>query len=121
MPRRIAHSCDTFFGTFFGRSPSSADHLLRQISCFPLPWSWRLGLRAQVQSGRPLTTTSGLAEARTATFVRFDLRIDKTAIWNDWLLDFYIDISNAILGGEELAPENTLRYVIPTVGFRGLF
>jgi hypothetical protein len=96
-------------------------HLLNLVASFPLPRSWQLGVRAQVQSGRPLTTTSGLAEARTATFVRFDLRIDKTAIWNDWLLDFYIDISNAILGGEELAPENTLRYVIPTVGFRGLF
>ena len=57
----------------------------------PFDRRWQIGLRAQVQSGRPLTTTSGLASARTNSFVRFDMRVDKTAVWNSWLLDFYVD------------------------------
>lgn len=96
-------------------------HILNLVLSVPLPRRWQLGLRGQLQTGRPLTTTSGLAEARSGTFVRFDLRIDKTAIWNDWLLDFYVDISNAILASEELTPQQEVRYVLPTLGFRAMF
>lgn len=96
-------------------------HIVNVVASVPLPRHWQLGMRAQVQTGRPITTTSGIAQSRTSTFVRFDLRIDKTAVWNDWLLDFYVDIANVVLGAEELAPEQQLRYVLPTVGFRAIF
>lgn len=96
-------------------------HILNLVLGLPLPRRWHVGLRGQLQTGRPLTTTTGLSSARTGTFVRFDLRVDKTAIWNDWLLDFYIDVSNAVLAAEELAPEQQLRYVLATLGFRALF
>lgn len=96
-------------------------HLLSLVVSLPLPRRWRVGVRAQVESGRPLTTTAGLAGSRTATFVRLDFRVDKTAVWNDWVLDFYIDVSNALLGAEEIAPETQLRYVLPTLGLRARF
>lgn len=98
-------------------------HILNLVLSVPLPRNWQVGLRAQVQSGRPFTTTSGLATARSSSFVRFDLRIDKTAVWNDWLLDFYVDVSNVVVAAEELSaqPPVEVRYVIPTVGFRGMF
>ncbi len=96
-------------------------HILNVVLSVPLPRQWQIGARAQLQSGRPLTTTAGLASARTSDFVRFDLRVDKTAIWNDWLLDFYVDVSNVVLGEEELTPQTQLRYVLPTLGFRAIF
>lgn len=96
-------------------------HILNLVLGIPLPRRWQVGLRGQVQTGRPLTTTSGLSDARTGTFVRFDLRVDKTAVWNDWLLDFYVDVSNAVLAAEELAPEQQIRYVLATLGFRAMF
>ncbi|MCC7381969.1 MAG: TonB family protein [Deltaproteobacteria bacterium] len=96
-------------------------HLLSLVLSLPLPRRWRVGVRTQVESGRPLTTTAGLAGTRTATFVRLDFRVDKTAVWNDWVLDFYIDVSNALLGAEEVAPETQLRYVLPTLGLRARF
>ena len=30
----------------------------------------------------------------------FDLRIDKRAVWNKWLLDFYVDILNSTVAPE---------------------
>ncbi|MBI2378318.1 MAG: TonB-dependent receptor plug domain-containing protein [Deltaproteobacteria bacterium] len=95
-------------------------HILNAVLSVPLPRRWQLGLRAQVSSGRPLTTTAGLSRARTDPFVRFDLRVDKTAVWRDWLLDFYVDVANLTLSAEELTPQESLRYVLPTVGFRAI-
>jgi hypothetical protein len=96
-------------------------HILNLVASVPLPRFWQIGMRAQVQTGRPLTTTSARGGARTSTFVRFDLRIDKTAVWNEWLLDFYVDVANVVLGAEELTQERRFRYVLPTVGFRAIF
>lgn len=107
---------DAWVGYDFDRT-----HVLNLVVQIPLPRRWQLGFRAQLQSGRPLTTAESLAGGRTPTFARVDLRIDKTAVWNDWLLDFYVDISNALLAADELAPQQFVRFVLPTVGFRALF
>ena len=96
-------------------------HILNLVAGIPLPRNWEIGLRAQVVSGRPITTTAGFGAGRTEPFVRFDVRIDKTAVWNNWLLDFYVDISNLVLSAEELDSTTEIRYVLPTVGFRVLF
>mgnify|MGYP000299206914 CR=1 FL=1 len=96
-------------------------HILNLVLQMPLPRRWQLGFRAQMQTGRPLTTTAGLSSTRASTFVRFDVRIDKTAVWNDWLLDFYVDVSNTVLAAEELQPGTDVRYVLPTLGFRAMF
>ncbi len=95
-------------------------HILNAVLSIPLARRWQLGLRAQVLSGRPLTTTGGLSRVRTDPFVRFDLRVDKTVVFNDWLLDFYADITNVVLAAEELTAEQKLPYVLPTLGFRAL-
>jgi hypothetical protein len=87
----------------------------------PLPREWDFGLRLQYQSGKPATTTAGYNTARTDGYLRIDLRIDKRAAWKSWLLDFYVDIANVALLPEEVTPNNTLHYVLPTVGVRGRF
>src|SRR6185437_13687258 len=104
------------------------------VAGLPLARNWDLGLRGQYESGRPatilipgmpatnpsLTTLSaGYNAARTDGYWRFDLRVDKRAVYRRWLLDFYVDITNAALLPEEVIPGTVLRYVLPTVGLRG--
>jgi hypothetical protein len=93
-------------------------HLLNLVAAMPLPRNWEIGARFQYQHGKPTTTTAGYNTARTDGFMRLDIRIDKRAVWNNWLLDFYVDITNVALFPEEIGPGQHLRYVLPTVGFR---
>ncbi len=93
-------------------------HLLNVVAGLPLPRNWDVGLRLTYQSGLPATTTYGYNTARGDGYFRMDLRIDKRAVWNKWLLDFYVDLTNATLYPEEVIPGTTIRYVLPTVGFR---
>ncbi len=96
-------------------------HLINVVAGLPLRRNWDLGLRLQYQSGKPETTTAGYNEARNAGYVRFDLRVDKRAVWRSWLLDFYVDITNIALLPEEVQAGTVIRYVLPTVGLRGRF
>jgi hypothetical protein len=106
-----------------GWSPYDFDrtHLLNVVAGLPLRRNWDLGLRLQYQSGKPVTTTSGYNEARGDGYLRFDLRVDKRAVWRSWLLDFYIDVTNVALLPEEVSAGRVIRYVLPTVGLRGRF
>lgn len=96
-------------------------HLVNVVAGLPLRRNWDVGLRLQYQSGKPLTTTAGYNTARTAGYVRFDLRVDKRVVWRDWLLDFYVDVTNVALLPEEVQAGTVMRYVLPTVGVRGRF
>ena len=53
---------------------------------------------------------------------RVDLRLDKRAVWNSWLLDFYVDIINTTVATESggLIGASSIRYVVPTIGFRAV-
>ncbi|MDX2091442.1 MAG: energy transducer TonB [Kofleriaceae bacterium] len=96
-------------------------HLVNVVAGLPLPRNWDLGARVQYQSGKPVTTTAGYNTARSNGFVRFDVRVDKRVAWRDWLLDFYVDITNIALLPEEVQPGAVIRYVLPTLGVRGRF
>ncbi|MCX5746219.1 MAG: TonB-dependent receptor [Proteobacteria bacterium] len=96
-------------------------HLVNVVAGLPLRRNWDLGLRLQYQSGKPETTTAGYNTARTAGYLRFDLRVDKRAVWRKWLLDFYVDVTNVALSPEEVTAGNVIRYVLPTLGLRGRF
>ncbi len=96
-------------------------HILNFVAGMPLPRNWDLGLRFQYESGEPTTTTAGYNTARKDGYARIDFRIDKRAVWKSWLLDFYVDVTNAALLPEEITPGDVIRYVLPTVGVRGRF
>ena len=96
-------------------------HLFNLVMGLPLRRNWDIGVRVQYQSGLPATTTMGYNTARADGYVRFDVRVDKRAVWKKWLLDFYVDITNVALLPEEVTPGNSIRYVLPTVGLRGRF
>ncbi|HEX4451427.1 MAG TPA: TonB family protein [Kofleriaceae bacterium] len=94
-------------------------HLLNLVAGLPLPRNWDLGLRMQYESGLPATTTAGYNAGRIDGYMRFDIRVDKRAVYRKWLLDFYVDITNVAVQPEEIEPGFSLRYVLPTVGLRG--
>jgi TonB family protein len=93
-------------------------HLFNLVAGLPLRRNWDIGVRLQYQSGRPATVTSGYNAVYGDGFFRFDFRIDKRAVYKKWLLDFYVDVTNAALLPEEVEPGAVIRYVLPTVGFR---
>ncbi|HEY2899278.1 MAG TPA: TonB-dependent receptor, partial [Polyangia bacterium] len=96
-------------------------HLFNLVAGLPLSRNWDVGVRLQYQSGKPTTTTAGYNAATGDGYFRFDLRVDKRAVWRKWLLDFYVDITNAALLPEEVTPGTVIRYVLPTVGLRARF
>ena len=44
------------------------------------------------------------------------------AVWNNWMLDFYVDIINATVSEESggVLGSQSIRYVVPTVGLRAV-
>jgi TonB family protein len=96
-------------------------HLVNLVAGMPLRRNWDVGLRLQYQSGKPETITTGYNAARGTGYLRFDARVDKRAVWRNWLLDFYVDITNIALLPEEVQVGTVIRYVLPTVGLRGRF
>jgi len=96
-------------------------HLVSLVAGLRLPRNWDLGVRFQYQSGLPATTTAGYNTARASGYDRVDLRVDKRAVWQGWMLDFYVDLLNAALLPEEVTPGTTIRYVLPTAGLRARF
>jgi TonB family protein len=96
--------------------------VLNFVAGVRLPRNWELGGRVLLQSGTPLTTIFGSNISRSDGQFRFDLRIDKRAVWNRWLLDFYVDIINTTVAEESggLIGGQTIRYLVPTLGFRGV-
>ncbi len=98
-------------------------HILNAVAGIRLPRNWEFGARLLLESGTPVTTTYGrYNSARTPWDYEIDLRIDKRAVWNTWLLDFYVDILNASVAPQTggLTEGEPVRYVLPTIGFRAL-
>jgi TonB family protein len=93
-------------------------HLVNVVAGLPLRRNWDIGVRLTYQSGKPTTTTAGYNAAYGDGYFRFDFRVDKRAVYRRWLLDFYVDVTNAAVLPEEVEPGLVLRYVLPTVGFR---
>lgn len=97
-------------------------HILNLVAGLHLPRNWEVGGRLLFQTGTPLTTMYAYNAGRSGPQLRLDVRIDKRAVWNEWLLDFYVDVVNAIVGEESggLVGGAPIRYVVPTVGFRAV-
>ena len=97
-------------------------HVLNVVAGLELPRNWEFGSRVLFQTGTPLTTFFGTNSVRGDSQFRVDLRLDKRAVWNNWLLDFYVDIINTTVAAESggLVGANSIRYVVPTIGFRAV-
>ncbi len=96
-------------------------HMFNAVAGIRLPRNWEIGGRLLLQSGTPLNTIQGTNAGRADWQFRADLRVDKRAVWNSWLLDFYVDIVNATVSEESggVSGGSGYRYVLPTIGLRG--
>jgi TonB family protein len=97
-------------------------HILNAVAGVKLPRNWEVGARVLLQTGTPVTNVHGYNAGRTAPQLRVDLRVDKRAVWNRWLLDFYVDVINATVSQESggVVGGEPLRYVLPTIGVRAV-
>lgn len=97
-------------------------HIVNAVAGVLLPRNWELGLRLSLQSGPPVTTVNGYNAGRAEPQMRIDLRMDKRAVWNEWMLDFYVDIINVAVTREAvgLGGEAGFRYILPTLGLRAV-
>jgi hypothetical protein len=133
LRKRDAHGVYGWLAYTLSRSERTSDagwaaydfdrtHILNAVVGVRLPRNWEIGGRVLLQSGTPVTTIYGYNATRTDWQFRADLRVDKRAIWNSWLLDFYVDIVNATVSPESggLLGSGAMRYVLPTVGFRAV-
>ncbi|MEE8408668.1 MAG: carboxypeptidase regulatory-like domain-containing protein [Myxococcota bacterium] len=97
-------------------------HIFNAVGGIRLPRNWELGARLSLQSGTPVTTIHGFNSARAGSQMRLDVRMDKRAVWNEWMLDFYIDIINVAVTREGVGflGGDGFRFVLPTIGFRAV-
>ena len=104
----------------WGPSDFDRTHILNFVAGVRLPRNWEFGSRVLFQSGTPLTTIFGSGISRSNPEFQLDLRIDKRAVWNSWLLDFYVDILNTTVSQETggIIGGQSIRYVLATIGFR---
>ncbi len=96
-------------------------HILNVVTGVALPRNWEVGVRGLLQTGRPESSATGHNDQRLDTVFRLDLRVDKRAVWRDWMLDFHVDVANATMSPEQLSGSSgPLRFVIPSVGLTGV-
>ncbi len=126
-------------------------HILNVVLGYRLGRKWSFGGRVHVNSGRPYTTANegqsfadALAQnrnnSRLTPFFQLDLRIERRWQFRTWMLQAMLDVINSTYASEVLAclpPEDSdatimvlgvagcnaqaLRYILPSIGLRGVF
>ena len=85
-------------------------HILNVIASYRLPRNWEVGGRWRYVTGNPTTPVIGavfnsdadayqrvfgpFGSARLPAFHQLDLRVDKSWIYDTWILNLYMDIQN---------------------------
>ncbi|MCB9566653.1 MAG: TonB-dependent receptor [Myxococcales bacterium] len=126
-------------------------HILNVVLGYRIGRKWSFGGRVHVHSGRPYTAQIGdqsYAEALTQNrnnrrlqpFFQLDVRLERRWIFRTWMLAAMLDVINSTYASEVLAclpPDESngtstifgatgcnaqaLRYVLPSIGLRGVF
>jgi outer membrane receptor for monomeric catechols len=85
-------------------------HILAVLGSYLLPRNWQVGGRFRLVSGNPITPVTGAVfnasndrydptygkvnSDRLPLFHQLDLRVDKRWIYQQWILNLYLDIQN---------------------------
>ncbi|MEC9071442.1 MAG: TonB-dependent receptor, partial [Myxococcota bacterium] len=88
-------------------------HILNLVGVVRLPRGWEVGLRFRYTTGNPYAPVVGAVydadgdtylptygapnSARVADFHQLDLRVDKKFVFDDWLLDVFLEVQNVYL------------------------
>lgn len=122
-------------------------HIFTIIGSYKFPDNWQVGLRWRYTTGNPYTPRSRGAyisdsddyeavpaatnSARIDPFHQLDLRVDKSWIFDTWILNAYIDIQNVYYNANPEAVTNNFDFtqsgfveglpILPSFGVRGQF
>lgn len=126
-------------------------HILNIVLGYRLGPKWSFGGRVHFHTGRPYTAQIGMqsyAEAlaqnrnnrRLQPFFQLDLRVERSWNFRTWTLQAVLDVINSTYGREVLActpasdgetstsifglpgcDAQALRYILPSIGLRGIF
>lgn len=122
-------------------------HILALVASYELPADWTVGARFRFVTGIPQTPIIGsIYDADSDTYIRIlgepqsvrvgdfhalDVRIDKTIAFDNWVLEFYLDVSNVYNRGNPEAINYNFDFsesvpltglpIIPSLGIRGEF
>jgi TonB family protein len=95
-------------------------HIFTALGSYKLPNNWEVGARFRLVTGNPITpvvtavwneqtdtytrvNSSEPNSARLPTFHQLDIRVDKKFVFDNWLLNLYLDVQNVYNRGN---PEN---------------
>ncbi len=126
-------------------------HILNIVLGYRIGEKWNIGGRLHFNSGRPYTTPSAgqsVADAltfnrnnsRLQPFFQLDLRAERTWRFRTWSLQFILDVLNSTYtrevfacvlsdtssmasgsGATSACNQQGLRYILPSIGLRGVF
>jgi outer membrane receptor protein involved in Fe transport len=122
-------------------------HVLSVLGSYELGGGWTVGARFRFVTGNPETPVEGSVydadndvyvripgdprSVRLDPFHQLDVRVDKRFVFDAWLLDIYLDVSNVYNRGNPETIEYNFDYsesqpvsglpIIPSIGIRGEF
>src|SRR5690606_7871597 len=127
--------------------PSFTDqtHVANAVASYRFPGGWELGGRFRLATGAPITpivggtfdaddgdynsVSGGFRSERRKTFHQTDVRLEKTWVFDTWMIGAYLDIQNLFDVENVEAVQYDYRYresapvtslpLLPTVGVRG--
>ncbi len=122
-------------------------HILTLVASYKLPHQWQIGARFRYVTGRPFTPRAGAvfdADAdryrpvpgetnsdRIEAFHQLDLRVDKSWVFDWWILSAYLDIQNVYFHANPEAVQYNFDStqsgyvrglpILPSIGIKGEF
>jgi TonB family protein len=127
------------------RSPFDQTHVANLVASWRPGAGWELGARWRLASGRPDTAVVGatydadsggyqevdgpIRGQRLPFFNQLDVRVEKTWLFDTWMLGAYVDVQNVLDTENVEAVQYDYRYresanvtsvpIVPTIGIRG--
>lgn len=120
-------------------------HVANAVASYKLPHNWEVGARFRLSSGRPTTPVVGgtfdaddgdysrvngeTRSTRVKLFHQLDVRVEKTWVFDTWMIGAYLDVQNVYNRANVEAVQYDYRYrdsapvtsvpILPTLGVRG--
>ena len=98
--------------------PLDQTHIANLVVSYRFAPDYIWGVRLHYNSGRPILNS----DERLDPFFQIDTRFDVLWVKDMYQVNFYLDVINLTMRGEELsAGERPIRYILPTIGAHGTF
>lgn len=96
------------------------EHITNLVVGVELPRGWGISTRLLYQSGAPKSPELYSLEntPRRPGFFRVDIRFDRRVVFNEWLVEYHVDLGNALVAEESLSAsgEDPVAYILPMLG-----